>query len=213
MTRTTQPANESEPLPRRERARQAKRRRIAQAASELFHTQGYDATTTEQVAERADIAKGTLFLYARTKARLLLLVYETEIEAAVEEAFGDIYMDAPVAATLAALFRRFFRLYEGDIDLARRFIQELMLLTPEEGPVISTTQRFLARLARLIRAWQDAGLVAADVDAMLAAQTSFALYSAVLLGWLSQQIPSAEARDDLLYRSLALHWRGLAVDE
>ena len=208
----TEPAS-SESLPRRERARQAKRERIARAAAELFHERGFDATTTEQIAERADVAKGTLFLYAKTKARLLLLVYEAEISDVVADALRDIRPEAPIVDTLVGLFGRFFELYERDAELARRFIQELVLATPDEdGRVISTTATFLGRLAALIQGWQASGRVAADVDAFLAARTTFALYYAALLGWLSGQIPSAAARDDLLARSFALHWRGLMLD-
>jgi AcrR family transcriptional regulator len=203
----------TETMPRRERARLAKRRRITLAAAELFHEHGFDATTTEQIAERADVAKGTIFLYAKTKARLLLLVYEAEIEDAVAAALGDLRPNAPIVETLVALFGRFFQMYERDIGLARRFAQELMLAAPDDaGQVISTTAAFLARLAALIRGWQSAGRVAADVDAALAARTTFALYSSTLLGWLSGQIPSAAARDELLARSFALHWRGLLID-
>jgi AcrR family transcriptional regulator len=209
----TEPAS-SESLPRRERARQAKRERIARAAAELFHERGFDATTTEQIAERADVAKGTLFLYAKTKARLLLLVYEAEIGDAVADALRDIQPEAPIVDTLVGLFGRFFQMYERDTNLARRFVQELVLATPDEdGQVISTTAAFLGRLAALIQGWQASGRVAADVDAFLAARTTFALYYAALLGWLSGQIPSAAARDDLLAKSFALHWRGLIRDE
>src|SRR3954469_6796383 len=130
----------TETMPRRERARLAKRRRITLAAAELFHEHGFDATTTEQIAERADVAKGTIFLYAKTKARLLLLVYEAEIEDAVAAALGDLRPNAPIVETLVALFGRFFQMYERDIGLARRFAQELMLAAPDDaGQVISTT--------------------------------------------------------------------------
>src|SRR6266498_5587667 len=91
---------ETASLPRRERARQSKRRRIAFAAAELFREHGFDATTTEQIAERADVAKGTIFLYAKTKARLLLLVYEAEIENAVAAALRDLQPNAPIVETL-----------------------------------------------------------------------------------------------------------------
>jgi AcrR family transcriptional regulator len=203
----------TESTSRRERARQAKRGRIARAAAELFHERGFEATTAEQIAERADVAKGTLFLYAKTKARLLLLVYEAEIGDAVADGLRAIQPDAPIVETLVALFGRFFQLYERDIGLARRFVQELVLAEPDaDGQVIATTAEFLGQLAALIRGWQSAGRVQADVDALLAAQTTFALYYAALLGWLSGQIPSAQARDELLARSFALHWRGLIID-
>lgn len=47
-----------------------------------------------------------------------------------------------------------------------------------------------------------------DVDALLAAQNSFALYFAVLAAWLGERLTS-EQRDERLRASLALHWRGI----
>src|SRR3954454_16538230 len=67
----------SAPLGRRERNKQAKLERITAAASELFAAHGVDDVTTQQIAERADIGTGTLFLYAKTKGELLLLVQNT----------------------------------------------------------------------------------------------------------------------------------------
>jgi AcrR family transcriptional regulator len=56
------------------RARKMARTRdqIAAAAIHLFVEQGYDATTLEEVAERADVHKRTLLRYFPTKAHLVL---------------------------------------------------------------------------------------------------------------------------------------------
>src|SRR5689334_23700284 len=64
----------TEPLGRRERNKQAKLERITAAASELFAEHGVDEVTTQEIADQADIGTGTLFLYAKTKGELLLLV-------------------------------------------------------------------------------------------------------------------------------------------
>jgi len=61
-------------LGRRERNKQEKLERITAAARELFAEHGVDDVTTQQIADRADVGSGTLFLYAKTKAELLLLV-------------------------------------------------------------------------------------------------------------------------------------------
>jgi AcrR family transcriptional regulator len=57
---------------RRERNKRDKLARIVAAARALFQTQGYDKTTTQQIARAAEIASGTLFLYAKSKEDLLL---------------------------------------------------------------------------------------------------------------------------------------------
>lgn len=64
------PASSSRPG-RRERHKVEVYRRIRQAATTLFRQQGYEATTVEQIAERADVAKGTVFNYFPAKDALL----------------------------------------------------------------------------------------------------------------------------------------------
>ncbi|MGA8788453.1 MAG: helix-turn-helix domain-containing protein, partial [Paenarthrobacter sp.] len=59
-----QPAPQT--LGRRERNKQEKLDRITAAARELFTQYGVDEVTTQQVAEKADVGSGTLFLYAKT---------------------------------------------------------------------------------------------------------------------------------------------------
>lgn len=56
---------------RRERHKLEVYRRIHRAAVSLFRKQGYEATTVEQIAERADVAKGTVFNYFPSKEALL----------------------------------------------------------------------------------------------------------------------------------------------
>lgn len=72
------------PLGRRERNKQDKLERITAAASTLFAEHGVDDVTTQQIADAADIGTGTLFLYAKTKGELLLLVQNAHYAAALE---------------------------------------------------------------------------------------------------------------------------------
>lgn len=68
---------------RREWNKQQKRDRIVTAARALFYAQGYKKTTTQQIARAAKVASGTLFLYAKTKEDLLLLVFYDEFMAII----------------------------------------------------------------------------------------------------------------------------------
>ena len=51
--------------------RERKRLKIVRAATELFMLQGYRKTTMMEVAERAGVAKGTLYLYVKNKGELV----------------------------------------------------------------------------------------------------------------------------------------------
>lgn len=59
------------PLSLRARRAVETRARIVQAAIELFIAQGFEATTTDQIAERADVSPRTLFRAFPTKDALL----------------------------------------------------------------------------------------------------------------------------------------------
>lgn len=56
----------------RERTRRAVHREIAQAAASLFLTQGFDATTVEQIAAAAGISRRSFFRYFATKEDVVL---------------------------------------------------------------------------------------------------------------------------------------------
>ena len=89
---------------RRERNKQAKLDRIMAAAGELFAEHGIEDVTTQQIAAAADIATGTLFLYAKSKSELLLLVqnahYRTALDLGATRAATET---DPVDAVMAIL--------------------------------------------------------------------------------------------------------------
>ena len=56
----------------RERNKQRVRERILSATIDLFQAQGYNQTTIDEIAEHAEISRGTLFNYFPSKDSLLL---------------------------------------------------------------------------------------------------------------------------------------------
>ena len=65
----------------------ATRKRILEAATKLFRTRGFEATTTRDVAVAAEIATGTLFNYFATKEAIVATLAEESL-ASVWEAFA-----------------------------------------------------------------------------------------------------------------------------
>ncbi len=82
---------------RREREKEERRQSILQAAREVFFENGFHRATVDKVAERAEVSKGTVYLYFESKetilAHLILqglheLVRELERAYAAEEPFS-----------------------------------------------------------------------------------------------------------------------------
>lgn len=120
------------PLGRRERNKQAKLERITAAASELFAEYGVDEVTTQQIADAADIGTGTLFLYARTKGELLLLVQNTHYAKALERG-----RTAAAAATTAldgvmALLTPVVHCNRVQVENGRTYLREMVFGDPRE---------------------------------------------------------------------------------
>jgi TetR/AcrR family transcriptional regulator, cholesterol catabolism regulator len=186
-----------------------KRARLRDAAWSLFVEKGFDATTTKEVAARAGVASGTLFLYARDKADLLFLVLNERLSAAVDEGLRTI-PDGPLLEQLLHLFGGFFRVYEEAPEVARAFIKEL---PGADGPnaqlVNSLTMSLLMHMGGLVQRAQAKGEIANDVAPVLLAQNAFALYYFALMAWLGRITTLEGALDPLLRSSLALQLRGL----
>jgi TetR/AcrR family transcriptional regulator, cholesterol catabolism regulator len=197
---------------RRERQKLDKRDRIQRAAWELFASVGYDATTTKQVAARADVASGTLFLYARDKEDLLCLVMHDRIAAAVDARFETLPRAAPLLDQLMHVFRGVFLMYGEHPAVAAAFVR---VFPGADGPngqrVGALTFAFLHRLAGLVHERQARGEIAADVEPLRAASNVFWLYYGALMSWISGYISLEAALDPGLRGALALQIRGLGA--
>jgi TetR/AcrR family transcriptional regulator, cholesterol catabolism regulator len=200
----------AKPPGQRARQKEQKRRRLRDAAWALFRAQGYEATTTKQIAERAGVASGTLFLYARDKPDLLFLVLHERLSQAVDDGLESLPRAASLIDQLVHLFSGFFRVYEAAPEIGRRFIREM---PGADGPnaqrVNALTLGLLGQIAGLVQLAQARGEVAPDADPLLFAQVAFSLYYTVLLGWLSGYSP-LESSVPRLRAALELAFYGIA---
>ena len=198
---------------RREQNKLEKRERLQAAAERLFLKHGFEATSTHQVARAAGVAKGTLFLYARTKEDLLFLVMHDRLEQVVDERLATVPKKGLIAQLLH-VFRGIFDMYAQLPALAKHFVRELPgAQGPQADRVNALTFSFLHRVTLLVQQAQARGEVAAaEIDPAVAAQSFFALYFMALIGWLSGL---AELDDAFagLERSLEQYRRGLRPDK
>jgi AcrR family transcriptional regulator len=71
-------ANANDPPGRLDRRKQKTRAAMIAAAMRLIHERGYDAVTMEQIAEAADVARGTLYNHFPVKEALVAAFLEQE---------------------------------------------------------------------------------------------------------------------------------------
>jgi AcrR family transcriptional regulator len=194
----------------REAHKRDKHDRIRAAAWELFTKAGYAETTTRDVAQRAGVATGTLFLYATDKPDLLFLVFHDRLSETVEEGLSTVNRKAHVVEQVAHVFDRLFAMYGEHPALARRFVAELPGgAGPNADKVNALTAAFVQRMSALVAAAQDRGEIDAGVAPVHAASVIFGLYFATLMAWLSGAV-TLDGLPAMLRASLGLMMRGLA---
>ena len=123
---------DTQPVGRRERNKQDKLQRITAAARELFTEHGVDDVTTQQIADRADIGTGTLFLYAKNKGELLLLVQNSSYVDALAEGRAAAEGVADPLEAVIAIIRPVVECNRVQIDNGLTYLREIVFGDPEE---------------------------------------------------------------------------------
>lgn len=184
---------------RRERNKQEKLARIVGAARKLFSERGFADTTTQQIAEAADIGTGTLFLYARSKEDLLVMVFSDEMLETAREAFASVAQDAPLLDQLMQVFSSMLAYHERDPDLARILLKEVMFPdgVGRTADISELLEVIFAGLADLVVKARDAGRCHQDAPPLLVAENLFANYYMDLLGRLGGRTSTTQFQSRL----------------
>ena len=122
----------SQPVGRRERNKQQKLDRITAAASELLAEHGIEDVTTQQIADKADIGTGTLFLYAKTKGELLLLVQNAHYAEALQQGRADAATTPDPLDAVLAIVRPIVECNRVQVDNGRTYLREMVFGDPTE---------------------------------------------------------------------------------
>jgi AcrR family transcriptional regulator len=140
---------------RRERNKQEKLARITEAAGALFAERGVDEVTTQEIAERADIGAGTLFLYAKTKGELLLMVLNSSYVDALEDGVAEAERLTDPLDAVMAIVRPIVECNRKHVENGRTYLREVVYGDPAEPHhrdafdlTVSTAEAIASVLAR-----------------------------------------------------------------
>lgn len=134
----------------REEFRERRRETILETAAAVFAEKGYQRATVKEIAARAGIAPGTIYLYFKNKRDLLLAISDRLIAQPVGQALAKVaYLDTEVY--IAAILKdriRFARQNQAflhalvteiwtDAELRQRFFTQVV------GPILATGACYL----------------------------------------------------------------------
>jgi AcrR family transcriptional regulator len=144
----------------------ARRDAILQASLEEFSAHGFEAARLDDVAKRAGIAKGTIYLYFSDKEEL----FQALVRSYISPVVGSLELVAQIDAPLRAVAEQLADLFVREIVETRR--KDIIRLILSEGPRFPKLAEFYYRevIARalgavrgVLRRAVERGEVASDV--------------------------------------------------
>jgi AcrR family transcriptional regulator len=199
----------------RERNKLDKLRRIKDAASELFVRKGYDDTTTREIAIRAGVGLGTIFVYAATKRDLLFLIVNEDLQRVVEKAAATVRPERPMLENLLRAFQAHYRYFAQEPALSRLALREMSFYAtgPEAQKFLKTRQRLVALIAEIVRIAVDRKAISSPESPNLIGQVIFSIYQVEIRHWLSSDELNLTRGLNSLRRQLKLLMAGLSPRE
>ncbi|WP_189875267.1 TetR/AcrR family transcriptional regulator [Streptomyces bluensis] len=171
--------------------------RILAAARELLTAWGYKRVTVDEIARRARIGKGTVYLHWKTKQALFAELLRRDLHKALGDVAADVGQD-PSAALPGRLVREVFLRQAGDpviraVHAGDSEILGALAVSPNGVPVIQELG-FHALLARLVEVWRAHGLVAVTAPAADQIYTIDAVLTGFITGGIA--VPGEGLRPD-----------------
>jgi TetR/AcrR family fatty acid metabolism transcriptional regulator len=161
-----------------------KRRRILAAAVRVFARKGYFAARVSDVARRAGVADGTIYLYFRGKEDILVSLFDERMAghlAAVREQIASV-PGAP--ERLRTIAERHLRALGADRDLAVVFQVELRQSTRfMERFTASWLADYLAMIGEVIERGRREGSLRSDLPRKLATKAFFGALDELVTSW------------------------------
>ena len=137
----------------RARRKIATRTQLLRAGRQLFSEKGLYESSIEELAERAGIAKGTVYLYFSSKVELVRVLVEEgleDLEARVDAAVEGQRRLSGIVGQIVQAHVEYFADHPDFMRILHQVRGILKFHRPEWRPLRTPLERFISRLARLL---------------------------------------------------------------
>jgi TetR/AcrR family fatty acid metabolism transcriptional regulator len=187
-----------------------KRRRILDAAVCVFARKGYFAARVSDVAKKAGVADGTIYLYFRNKEDILVRLFDEVMSEHVAMAREAVRALSTAPERLLVIAQHHLEVLGDNRDLAAVFQVELRQSTRfMERFTASWLRDYFELLDDVIADGQRDGSIRADVNRTLAAKMLFGALDETVTSWLLSE--KQYRLKDLAGPVVDLFLRGAAV--
>ena len=199
------------PLGLRERNKRDKLKRIKDAARKLFVAKGFDDTTTREIALRAGVGLGTIFVYAENKRDLLFLIINDQLDEVTQSAQAAIDPTASLIDNLLRVAELHYRFFGEQPPLSRLALREMIFYESgaQAGRFQNTRQHLIELFGRAVELARAQNGIVTKENSSFVGWTIFSIFQVELRRWLSSDDLDLGAGLEALERALVLLINGL----
>jgi TetR/AcrR family transcriptional regulator, fatty acid metabolism regulator protein len=162
-----------------------KKRRILQAAVKVFARKGYFAARVSEIARRAGVADGTIYLYFRSKEDILVRLFDEVMAEHLDRTRRELAAVHGAHARLRVVAEHHLRVLGQNRDLAVVFQVELRQSTKfMERFTASWLQDYLALVAEIIQEGQRDRALRSGLPVKIATKAFFGALDEMVTSWI-----------------------------
>jgi AcrR family transcriptional regulator len=179
------------------------RRRIYEAALDLFREKGFEQTTMRDIAARTGVALGGAYYYFASKEAIVLAFYEEMQESSHEEILEALQRHKKLKDRLRCVLEKRFELLQPN----RKFCDALFRHAPDSkdplSPFSEETKKIRERAIGHLRVASEGGDIRIPADLNEKLPHLLWMYQlALILFWLYDRSPRQERTRQLMEKSL-----------
>ena len=194
---------------RRERKKQETRARLLRTAIQLMKEQGFDALTVEAIAEAADVGKGTIYNYFKTKEDIVLAFF-VELERRGQRKAASVGgTHDSLSQVLLSYLEQQFRYKGPHLQFVRIFFAQMFARPEQLFPYLVELQTIIdPPLVRLFESLQERQLLRRDVPMELLVLNFKTLHFGLSAMW-ALEGPPWHATSKVLPAQVSLFCKGM----
>ncbi len=184
---------------------------ILEAAEKLFAQKGFYSTTVGEIAEKAGIAKGTIYLYFRDKRDLFFSVLESKLDILLEKVEKGIQKSKTVSSRIKeaiGIHLKFLEENEDFFKIMQSFPEEFKRKLGErlKGGLIERQSYYVEIMDKLIQEGIEVGEIR-PFDSRKLAVILMGMLHSLTVYWISRKERTSLSEDKhLIYE---VFWEGV----
>jgi len=215
--------SEREKPSRKQLEEEFRRKLVLDVAEELFAERGFDGTTVADIAEAAELAKGSIYQLFQSKEEIILAIIRRKVDQ-ISSRLNEIFeRSVSPAEKIKDIIRTKLEAVWENRKFASIFFHELRgfhwcIETPLMAIYRDSISFFLRKFEEIIEEAQRLGEIRSDIPARVLVSMIGGLSNGIIFMWLrepgSVDLESAVWQvQDLFFKGAALSGRGEEIDK